>query len=415
MDQVRIIIIGGGFAGINVAKRIKNDQIQVLLLDKKNHHLFQPLLYQVASAALSPADIAFPLREILKNHKNATVLMGEVTKIDKEEKKVYLHDTEFTYDYLIIATGAKHSYFGQDQWEPFAPGLKTLVDALDIRERILISFEKAERLDNPAAAEKYLNFVVIGGGPTGVEMAGAIAEIAYSTLFKNFRRIQPEKAKVFLIEAAPRILPPYPPSLSAKAQKDLEGMGVKVLINTKVTEVTEQGVRTENNFIESQNVIWAAGNQASPLLKQLNVPLDRQGRVIVEKDLTVPNHPEIFVIGDAACFMNKKGIPIPAVATTAIQQGHYVGKILNKLTPKEKRKPFKYFDKGSLATIGKAKAVASVKGLNFSGFFAWIIWAFVHIVYLIGFRNRYSVILQWYFHYLSGSRGARLINRSIDK
>lgn len=415
MDKTRVIIIGGGFAGINVAKRIKNNQTQVLLLDKKNHHLFQPLLYQVASASLSPADIAFPLREILKHHKNTTVLMGEVVKIDKQEKKVFLPDREFSYDYLVIATGAKHSYFGHNEWEPFAPGLKTLIDALDIRERILLSFEKAERLDNPAEAEKFLNFVVIGGGPTGVEMAGAIAEIAHSTLFKNFRRIQPEKSKVFLIEAAPRILPPYPPSLSARAQKDLENMGVNVLINTKVIEVTKEGVRTDNSFIEAQNIIWAAGNQASPLLKQLDVPLDRQGRVLVEKDLTLPHHPEVFVIGDAACFMDKKGVPIPAVATTAIQQGHYVGKILNNLTPKERRKPFKYFDKGSLATIGKAKAIASIKGLNFSGFLAWMIWAFVHIVYLVGFRNRYSVILEWYFHYLSGSRGARLINRSIDK
>lgn len=415
MSKPRIVIIGGGFAGINVARRIKNPDVDVLLLDKKNHHLFQPLLYQVASAALSPADIAFPLRELLKNHSNTTVLMGEVIKIDKTAKKIYLSDAEFSYDYLVIATGARHSYFGQDQWEPFAPGLKTLVDALNIRENILLSFEKAERLNNAAEAEKYLNFVVIGGGPTGVEMAGAIAEIAYGTLCKNFRNIRPEQSKIFLIEAAPRILPPYPPSLSARAQKDLESMGVTVLINTKVVEVVKEGVRTDQSFIKAHNIIWAAGNQASPLLKELEVPLDRQGRVLVDKDLSVPNHPEIFVIGDAACSMNNKGIPIPAVATAAIQQGAYLGKILNKQIPKEKRKTFKYFDKGSLATIGKAKAVGFIKGIKFSGLFAWIIWAFIHLVYLIGFRNRYSVLLEWYFHYVSGMRGARLINRSIDQ
>jgi NADH dehydrogenase len=414
MKNTKVIVIGGGFAGINVAKRIKNKQIDLLLLDKKNHHLFQPLLYQVASAALSPADIAFPLREILKHHKNATVLMGEVTHIDKDQKKVFFSNAEFSYDYLVIATGASHSYFGRDDWASFAPGLKTLPDALNIREQILLSFEKAERCKDPKEAEKYLNFVVIGGGPTGVEMAGAIAEIAHSTLFKNFRNIQPEKANIFLVEAAPRILPPYPASLSAKAQKDLEAMGVKVLVNTKVTEVSKEGIRTEQGFIQAENIIWAAGNQASPLLKTLNVPLDRQGRVIVEKDLSVPHYPEIFVLGDACYLQNEKGIPLPAVATTAIQQGAYIGKILNRLVPKEKRKPFKYFDKGMLATIGRAKAVASIKGLNFSGFFAWAIWAFVHIFYLIGFRNRYSVLLEWYFHYLSSIRGARLIHRSID-
>lgn len=415
MTRKKVIVIGGGFAGLNVIRHLKNDQFDVLLLDKNNHHLFQPLLYQVASAALSPADIAFPLREVVKDRKNTTVLMGEVIKINKEMQTITLApDLIFPYDYLVVAPGAKHSYFGNDKWETFAPGLKTLPDALNIRENILLSFEKAERLDNPDEAEKYLNFVVIGGGPTGVEMAGAIAEIAYTTLFKNFRRIHPEKAKVFLIEAAPRVLPPYPPSLSKRAQKDLERMGVTVLTNTKVTNITEAGVQTETLFIHARNIIWAAGNQASPLLKELDTPLDRQGRVIVEPDLTIPHHPNVFVIGDAACSMTAKGTPLPAVATAAVQQGCYVGKILNKEIPIEQRKPFKYFDKGSLATIGKAKAVASVRGFKFSGFFAWIVWAFVHILYLVGFKNRYSVLLQWYFHYISGLRGARLISRSID-
>jgi len=415
MEKKKVVIIGGGFAGINVARRLTNPHLDVLLLDKKNHHLFQPLLYQVASATLSPADIAFPLREILKNHKNASVLMGEVTRIDKNAKKVYLPHSELSYDYLVVATGARHSYFGNDKWEQHAPGLKTLVDALSIREHILLSFEKAERLDDPQEIEKHLTFVIIGGGPTGVEMAGAIAEIAHSTLLKNFRKIEPSKAQILLVEAAPRILPPYPPSLSARAQKDLESMGVKVLINTKVVDITEEGVKTDQSFLSSKNIIWAAGNQASALLKTLDTPLDRQGRAVVEPDLSLPNHPEIFVIGDAACCMNKKGIPLPAVATAAIQQGAYLGKLLNKQVPKEKRKPFKYFDKGSLATIGRAKAVGFFNGFTFSGFFAWIIWAFIHIVYLVGFRNRYAVLLEWYFHYISGARGARLIHRSIDQ
>jgi len=344
------------------------------------------------------------------------VLMGEVIKIDKEMQTVTLApDQIFPYDYLVVACGARHSYFGNDPWEKWAPGLKTLPDALAIRENILLSFERAERLDDLTDIEKCLNFIIIGGGPTGVEMAGAIAEIAHSTLFKNFRRIQPEKAQVILIEAAPRVLPPYPSSLSARAQKDLEKLGVKVLTNTKVTNVTAEGVETDKGFFPSYNIIWAAGNQASPLLRELDSPLDRQGRIVVEKDLTVPHHPNIFVIGDAGCCMTPKGTPVPAVATAAIQQGCYVGKLLNKATPPVARKPFKYFDKGSLATIGKAKAVAFVGGLKFSGFFAWILWAFIHILYLIGFKNRYAVLLQWYFHYVNGLRGARLIHRAIDE
>jgi NADH dehydrogenase len=410
----KIIIIGGGFAGLNVARKIKSKNCEVLLLDKKNHHLFQPLLYQVASAALSPADIAFPLREIFKHRKNTTVLMGEVSKIDKTNKTVSINDETFSYDYLVIATGAKHSYFGKNEWEKNAPGLKTLTDALNIREKILLSFERAERTEDREKAAQYMSFVIIGAGPTGVEMAGAIAEIAHSTLLKNFRKIDPDQTKVYLIEAAPRVLPPYSPSSSERAKKDLEKMGVEVLLNTKVIDITEDGVKTETSFIPSKNVIWAAGNQASSLLKELDVPLDRQGRVIVEKDLSIPNHSEIFVIGDAACFMEKEK-PLPAVATAAIQQGAYLGKILNKDIPKEQRKPFKYFDKGNLATIGKGKAVAEVKGLRFSGFFAWVIWAFIHVFYLVGFRNRYSVLLQWYFHYFTGMRGARLIHRNIDK
>lgn len=415
MEQKKVVIIGGGFAGIRVAKKIKNKNMQVLLIDKKNHHLFQPLLYQVASAALSPADIAYPLREIFKYQKNVAVLMGEVTKIDKERKKIFLNQEVFDYDYLVLATGARHSYFGHNEWEKYAPGLKTLTDALGIREKTLLSFEQAERAHSPELAAEYMTFVVIGAGPTGVEMAGAIAEIANSTLLKNFRNINPAQTLIYLIEAAPRVLPPFPQKLSAKAQSDLEKMGVKVLINTKVTNINEHGVQTDASFIPAKNIIWAAGNQASALLKDLGSPLDRQGRVMVEKDLSVPHHPEIFVIGDACCLLDKEGKPLPAVATTAIQQGAFVGKLLNNIKPFEERKPFKYFDKGSLATIGKFKAVGCFRNFTFSGMLAWIVWAFIHIFYLVGFRNRYSVMLEWYFHYFTNLRGARLIHKDIDE
>ncbi len=414
MTYTRVIIIGGGFGGLNVAKSLNKAKMEVLLLDKMNHHLFQPLLYQVASAALSPADIAIPLREIMRAHKNTTVLMGDVTDIDKEKRLVILGNGEtFNYDYLVVATGARHSYFGNDAWEPMAPGLKTLLDALSIRERLLTSFERAERCDSITEAAKFLNFVIIGAGPTGVEMAGAIAEIAHKTMIKNFRRIDPKKARIYLLEAAPRVLPPYPERLSKRAHKDLEKMGVRVMTGKRVTNVTEDGVQLEDGFIESKNVIWAAGNQASSLLKSLDTDLDRSGRVMVEKDLSLPGHPEVFVIGDAAHVLDKKGVPIPAVATGAIQEGYYVAKIIRKGIPKDRRPAFKYFDKGSMATIGKCKAVAYFKKVQFTGFLAWCAWGFVHILYLIGFRNRFSVGLNWFFHYFTGIRGARLIQKSI--
>ena len=416
MTYTRVIIIGGGFGGLNVAKGLSHAKMDILLIDKKNHHLFQPLLYQVASAALSPADIATPLREIVRHNRNTTVLMGDVVDIDKEKRLVICKNGEtYGYDYLVIATGARHSYFGNDQWEPLAPGLKTLTDALGIRERLLLSFEQAERCDSINDAAKYLNFVIIGAGPTGVEMAGSIAEIAHKTMIQNFRRIKPNRARIYLLEAAPRVLPPYPERLSKRAQKDLEKMGVKVMTGKRVTNVTDNGVELEDGFIESLNVIWAAGNQASSLLKKLDTELDRSGRAIVEKDLSISNHPEIFVIGDAAHVLDKKGQPIPATAPGAIQAGRYVSKIIRKGTPKERRSPFKYFDKGNMATIGKCKAVANFKKLQFTGLLAWLGWGFIHIVYLIGFRNRFSVGLNWFFHYFTGIRGARLIQKSIDE
>jgi NADH dehydrogenase len=386
------------------------------LIDKTNHHLFQPLLYEVATAALSPGDIATPLRETLRKQNNTTVIMGEVTKIDKKNKQITLSNADIIgYDYLVIAIGARHSYFGRNDWEQFAPGLKTINDALKIREQILISFERAERLDSISEAAKYLNFVVIGGGPTGVEMAGAIAEIANKTLFKNFRRIKPEESKIYLIEALPQILPMYPDKLAKKATQTLEKMGVRVLTGKKVTEIHEGGVQIEGMFIESMNVIWAAGNQVSELLKSLDSPLDRAGRVIVGPDLSIPDHPEVFVIGDAAHLIGKEGKPLPGVAPVAMQEGKYVAQIVKKGIPKEHRQPFCYFDKGSMATIGKAKAIAMFGKLQFAGFFAWLLWAFVHIMFLIGFRNRLGVMLEWGAMMFTGERGVRLITHPIDK
>jgi NADH dehydrogenase len=412
-NSKKVVIVGGGFGGLTLAKCLKNKDLQITIIDKQNHHLFQPLLYQVATAALSPGDIAMPLREIFKKNEKISVLMGEVVSIDKVQKQITLKNgDQIPFDYLILACGAKHSYFGKPQWEEFAPGLKTIKDALSIRENILLSFEKAERLGSFEESAKYLNFVVIGGGPTGVEMAGAIAEIAKETLFKNFRKIQPEKSQIYLIEALPRILPVYPEKLSERAKRDLEKLGVKVLNNKMVTQITKDGVEIEGQFIPSCNVIWAAGNQAAAVLKTLDSPLDKQGRAIVEKDLSIPNHSNIFVIGDAACALDKNGKPLPGIAPVAMQQARYLAKLLNHLS--KERKPFSYFDKGSMATIGKAKAVASSFGINFGGIFAWLAWCFLHIFYLIGFKNRLSVMLQWFIHYLSGSRGARIIYRSID-
>lgn len=416
MANTKVVILGGGFAGINAAKALGNTKLDVWIIDKTNHHLFQPLLYQVASAALSPGDIAVPIREILAPYENITVIMGEAVEIDKVQHEIVLKNGDrIGYEYLIVALGARHSYFGNDQWEKFAPGLKTLSDALKVRERILLSFEKAERSDSISEAKKYLNFVIIGGGPTGVEMAGAISEIAYHTMLKDFRRIDPTKTKIYLIEGSPHVLPVYPEKLSLKAQKYLENFGVNVITGKRVTEVTEEGVSVEGQLIPSENVLWAAGNQASPILKTLNVPLDRQGRAIVDADLTIPDHPEIFVIGDAACAMDKAGKPLPGLAPVAVQQGRYVALLLRRNLPKGQRPPFVYFDKGTMATIGKTKAIGMFGKIQFSGLIAWLGWCFVHILYLIGFRNRMVVITQWLFSYFSSQRGARLINRPIDE
>lgn len=413
--MAKVIVIGGGFGGLNTVKALKGTNLNILLLDRTNHHVFQPLLYQVATAALSVNNIASPLREILRNQANVEVLMEEVYRIDKNEQKIYTRDGKsFCFDFLVVAPGARHSYFGHDEWKDFAPGLKTLEDSELIRERILLAFEKAERCENLQEAQKYLSFVIIGAGPTGVEMAGSIAEFAHQTLFKDFRRINPATSKIYLIEGTNQILPSFPVHLAEKAQKNLEKLNVDILLNTFVTNITKEGVYIDDQFLASPTVIWAAGNQASYLLQTLQVPLDKQGRVIVNADLTLPNHPNIFVIGDAAHCLDAQGQPLPGIAPVAIQQGNYVAKTIKKNILSNKRKRFVYFDKGTIATVGIGKAVAMIRNLQFSGFVAWLIWCFVHILYIVSFRNRLLVMMQWIFLYLFGRRQGRIIIQAID-
>ena len=414
MKNPKVVIVGGGFAGLNAARALKHAPLDVLLIDRTNYHLFQPLLYQVATAALSPADIAAPIREIVADQKNTEVILEEIVSIDKENKRITAKSGDtFPFDYLILAPGSRHSYFGHPEWEAFAPGLKTLDDGLRIREQILLSYEIAERCQDPEEALKYMRFIVIGGGPTGVEMAGAIAEIARQSLVKNFRHIKPEQTKIYLIEGASQILPSFPKDLADKAKKDLEQLGVEVLLNTYVTEVNAEGVLIGDHFIKSQNIIWAAGNAASPLLRCLETKLDRGGRVLVNADLSLPGFPTIFIVGDAACLTGKDGSPLPGVAPVAMQQGFYVAKtIRNELKGKD-RKPFSYFDKGMMATIGKKKAIVSYGKFHLSGYFAWLAWCFVHVAYLISFPHKLLVMMEWYYLYLFNERRARLITRPV--
>ena len=415
MGYPKVIIIGGGFAGLNAAKALKKAKLEVLLLDKSNHHVFQPLLYQVATAALSADNIASPIRKILAKQANTTVLLADITAIDKQKKEVIAANGDrYAYDFLIVAPGARHSYFGNSDWEPLAPGLKTVSDAINIRERILLSYERAERCDSISHAARFLRFVIIGAGPTGVEMAGAIAETARKSLISNFRNIKPEQTKIYLIEGESQVLPSFPKELAIKAQHDLEKLGVEVLLKTLVTKVTPDGVWLGDKFLESPNIIWAAGNQASPLLKTLDTPLDRAGRVIVGPDLSLPGHPEIFVIGDAAHNLDKNGKPLPGIAPIAIQQGLYAARQIAKKTKPENRKPFSYFDKGMMATVGKAKAVAMVGKLKISGYLAWLAWCFIHILYLISFTDKIHVLFQWFYLYIFDSRRIRLIIRPVS-
>ncbi|MEC7840531.1 MAG: NAD(P)/FAD-dependent oxidoreductase [Chlamydiota bacterium] len=410
----KVVIIGGGFGGLNCAKRLKDANADVIVMDRNNHHTFQPLLYQVATAALSPANIAVPIREILRKHDNTTVFLCSVESIDKENHTITASNGQvFDFDYLVVATGARHSYFGNPEWEMFAPGLKTLPDAIRIREKILLSFEIAERCNSIEMAEKFLRFVIVGGGPTGVELAGAVAEISHKTLFRNFRRIHPENAQIYLIESQPEVLKTFDPRLGKTAHAYLESMGVKVITGTRVSNITQEGVWIGDEFFPSFSIIWAAGNHASELIETLNTPMDRAMRAIVGPDLSIPGHPEIFVIGDSAHAADEDENPLPGIASVAMQQGQYVAKIIANQTPLKERKPFLYFDKGSMATIGQSKAVATIHNFHFTGLFAWLAWSFIHVLYLISFRNRLLVMTQWFFSYLTGSRQVRIILKSV--
>lgn len=409
MAVKKLLVIGGGFGGLTLLKNINNNNLEILLIDKTNYHLFQPLLYQVATAALSPADIAVPIRAVLSNKKNVKVILDEAISVDRENQRIKLKNSEVEYDYLVISTGTKHSYFGKDEWEKKAPGLKTLNDALVIREKIIASLEQAEKENDRATKQRYLTFVVVGGGPTGVELAGAIAEIAKKTIIKDYRNFLPEETKVILVEAFPRILNTYDSSLSIKAEESLKKMGVEVKTNSKVEDISEDYVKLNNSKIYTKNIIWAAGNLASPLIKTLKIETDRAGRAIVEKDCSIPGYENIFVIGDACSLNDEKGNLLPGVAQVAMQQGKFVANIISKNIPKSKRENFHYVDKGSLATIGKAKAVAEIKGFKFSGLFAWLLWSFIHIFFLISFKNRFRVMIEWIWYYITNKRGTRLL------
>jgi NADH dehydrogenase len=410
LEQIppHVVIVGAGFGGLYAARALAQARVRVTVLDRQNHHLFQPLLYQVATAGLSPAEIASPIRRILRDQRNATVLLAEVTGVDPEARRVRLADGEMGYDYVVIATGATHSYFGHDDWAAHAPGLKTLDDALEIRRRVLLAFEAAEREEDAERRRQWLTFVVIGGGPTGVEMAGALAEIARHTLDRDFRRIDPTSARVILVEAVPRVLTAYSPDLSARAARQLEALGVHVWTGAPVTGVDAGGVDLGADRVAARTVVWAAGVQASPLARSLGVPLDRAGRVPVAPDLTVPGRPGVFVIGDLAA-VESGGRPVPGVAPAAIQMGRHVAANIRRAVAGRPLLPFRYRDRGSLATIGRSRAVAMRGRFRLSGFVAWLGWLTVHIFFLIGFRNRFVVLFTWAWAYLTYQRSARLI------
>lgn len=413
----RVIIIGGGFGGLSAAKTLRRANVQITLIDKRNFHLFQPLLYQVATGGLSPADIASPIRSILKRQKNTRVLLGEVVDILPDKKIVVIEDgTELPYDTLIVAAGARHHYFGHEQWEEFAPGLKTIEDAQEMRRRVLTAFEEAERETDPEKQREWLRFVIVGGGPTGVELAGSISELARHTLKGNFHRIDPASAEILLIEGMERVLPPYPPDLSEKASRALQNLGVEIHTDTFVSQATPTSVTLrrgdQETVIATRTILWGAGVKASPLGKILSeragVELDKAGRVKVQPDLTVPGCPDIFVIGDMM-FLEQDGKPLPGVAQVAMQGGAYAGKLIQRRLKGQPLPPFRYWNKGDMAVIGRRAAVADLKRLHLSGFPAWLLWLFIHLMYLVGFENRLIVFIQWAWNYLTRNRRARLI------
>ncbi|MEO6025265.1 MAG: NAD(P)/FAD-dependent oxidoreductase [Candidatus Binatia bacterium] len=413
-DRPHVVIVGGGFGGLAAARALRRAPVHVTLVDRRNHHLFQPLLYQVATAGLSPADIAYPIRAVLSRQANANVILAEATAIDVARHELVLSDGRLRYDYLVVATGARHAYFGHDEWEAFAPGLKSLEDALEIRRRILLAFEKAERETDPDARRALLTIIVVGGGPTGVELAGAIAEIARQVMKDDFRAIDPTETRVMLIEAGDRVLASFPESLSKHAAEALAKRGVEVRLDTRVTAIDAHSVALGTEHIASATILWAAGVAASPLVKSLGVPLDRAGRVQVEDDLSIPGHPDVFVIGDTATRLQASGVPLPGVAPVAMQQGRYVAQLIVESMAGGPREPFAYVDKGNLATIGRAAAVAHIGRMKLWGLAAWVLWLVVHIMFLVGFRNRVVVLINWAWAYLTLSRGARLITGDIE-
>jgi len=414
--RAKVVIVGAGFGGLETAKALRRVDVDITLIDRQNHHCFQPLLYQVATAALSPADVAWPIRHILRAQQNATVLMADVSGVDRQRKLVHTDFGDVPYDYLVIATGAMHSYFGHDDWAPFAPGLKRIEDATRIRRSILIAFEQAEIIADWAEQRRLLTFVIVGGGATGVEMAGAIAEIALQTLAADFRRIDPRSAHIMLIEAGPRLLPTFPPALSDYVRETLTHAGVTVMTDTRVMNCDARGVDLDSGRLDAGTVIWAAGVIASPAAKWLGAEADRAGRVKINPDLSVPGQPDIFVIGDVAALADAKGVPIPGTAPAAKQMGQYVGRsIAARIAGRTVRKPFRYMHVGDLATIGRRAAVVKLGRLQLRGFIGWVFWSVAHIYFLIGLRNRFIVAFSWFWNYITFQRGARLITNAPPK
>jgi NADH dehydrogenase len=410
----RVVIVGAGFGGLSAAKGLAKARVHVTLIDRRNHHLFQPLLYQVATAGLAPTQIATPIRAIVRRQRNTDVVLGEVTGVDTTNRQVQMGAGRAPYDYLVLATGARHSYFGHDEWERFAPGLKTLEDATEQRKRILLAFERAELESDSAERARLTTFVVIGGGPTGVETAGAIAELAKKALVCDYRRINPKCARIILIEAAPRVLGAFPERLSQAAHASLERLGVEVRTGAPVTAIDDAGVTLSGERIESRCVIWAAGVQSSPTAKWLDAPADRAGRVIVGADLSVAGYDNVFVIGDCASARDGSGRPLPGIAPVAKQQGAYVAKLIRNRLGGKQTPPFAYADYGAMATVGRKAAVADFRGVHLRGFIGWLVWSAAHVYFLIGFRNRIAVTLDWFWSYLTFERGARLITGEID-
>lgn len=405
-----VVILGGGFAGLAAARELRRAPVRITLIDRTNHHTFQPLLYQVATAALAPSDITVPIRWRLRSQQNTTVLMANVTRVDPVARTVEYDDgRELGYDYLIVATGARHAYFGHDEWERSAPGLKSVDDARDMRQRFLVAFENAEKEPDAVVQRTHLTFVVVGAGPTGVELAGSMPDIARQALRRDFRNIDTATTRVLLVEAGPRILPTFPEDLSRRAQVSLERLGVEIRLGTPVTNIDSDSVTIGTERIAARTVFWAAGNIASPLGRMLDADADRAGRVKVAADLSVPRHPELFVVGDLCWALRQDGQPAPAVAPTAMQTGRHAARMIRRTLAGEPRTPFKYFHKGDLAVIGRHKAVAAFGKLHFGGYFAWFLWLFVHLLYLVGFRNRISVLVQWAWAYFAYQRGVRLI------